>query len=525
MSTTEPLDDVHGHPVMRLKNSSPILLGLLALNTLLILLHVLTLRSWPAPFIDEAWFIARARGFAEYGYPFGALDAGVFDKLPNYQYFFPYLSTALQAIPFLFSDEPNLYATRAISLFFGLSVAFCGFIIGKWASGLITGLLSSALILSATFFNLSGHMARIDSQAAAIGFIGFTLVLTNQRRKWIRFLCGGFLAGIAVELHAHAAVITLPALAAALTFGPSIRLRLLSLLPTLVGCGLSVALYAALHIIPDPSSFRAFQAIAFAPTHTPPLLTLDFTIMVTGLVHAMRSFFNDSTLGPLIVTFIYLGGIALMHGRARTIGVLAGLATLSCGLLIRHKMSFYEIYFHPLTLVFLAALAIYLFRDLHTWRPPRRALGRLLQACVLAMCVKTIAGATFLTAVATRQEPALHVLPGLSGVVAPEDTILGPQTFWLSVPDNRYYSPEHLIYYTRWRPGSTVSDALLYLRPTLIIEDDSLRHWLQARDNGCPYICFPDDGLRNLLASSSVVAEIPNETLGNIRVYRPRWEP
>jgi 4-amino-4-deoxy-L-arabinose transferase-like glycosyltransferase len=117
----------------------------------------------------------------------------VFNRLPDYQYFFPYFSTALQAVPFFFSDEPSLYATRVVSLCCGLVLVYCMYILGSWVSGSVTGLLSAALTLSAPFFAISGRSARIDGGAAAVGFVGLTLVLTNARRSWIRFVVGGFL--------------------------------------------------------------------------------------------------------------------------------------------------------------------------------------------------------------------------------------------------------------------------------------------------------------------------------------------
>jgi hypothetical protein len=497
--------------------------GLRALVAALVIFHLCTLADYPAPFIDEGWFIARARGFAQDGYPFGALDEGVFDRLPGYRYFFPYLPTALQALPFLFFDEPNLLATRAISLSCGLVLVYCVFLIGTWVSGHVTGLLSAALLLSAPFFLLSSHLARIDVEAAAVGIIGFTLILTSARISWIRLVLGGFLAGVAIEFHPHAAVITASALVAALVVGSSMRERALSFMFASFGCGLGGLLYVFLHILPDPGAFLAFQKIAFAPTHTPPLFTFDARVVIDGLYHALLATFGGDLIGPLLCFVIFVGGIALTNGRTRTIGGLAGMALLACGVLLRHKFGFYNIYFQPLTLVFTASLLGFLFAELDSWSGTRRMCGRVLQACVVVMCLRIGVGFTHEITSALHQPTSMEVLPDLSAFVRPDDRVMGNQTFWLAVPNVRYYSPEHLIYYTRWKHGASVSDALRELRPTLIIQDGHLRDCLTTGEQGCWYICFPDDGLDRLVVSSELVATIPNSTYGEIRIYRPRY--
>jgi len=504
---------------------SPFLVwGLRGVVVAFVCFHAYTLAQ-RQPFLDEAWFIARAKGFSEHGYPFGALDVGVFDRLPGYQWFFPYFPTAIQAVPFLFSDEPSLYATRLISLCCGLVLVSCMYILGRWVSGSVTGLLAAALTLSAPFFEISGGMARIDSEAAAVGFIGLTLVLTNARRSWIRFVMGGFLAGIAVEFHAHAAAITAPALAAALTLGSSIRERSVSFLLTALGCALSGVLYAVLHVLPNPAGYLNFQLIAFAPTHTPPLLAFDLFLMVRGVLDACRSMIDIEFFGPLLVLLLCVGGFALTEGRVRTISTLAVLATLSSGLLIRHKFRYYWVYFHPLTLLLVAALVTYLVRARNTGSFRRRMGARLLLGCVVSLSVGIPLGRVAAFGSVLRDGWPSNPLPDLSTLVRPDDRILGSQTFWLSLPDSRYYSPEHLIYYTRWKKGASVSDALRELSPTLVIEDEHLRFLIGARQAGCPYVCFPDDGLERFIASSELVTEIRNEKYGDIRLYRPRMTP
>ncbi len=491
----------------------------------LTIFHVCTLANFPAPFIDEAWFIARARGFARNGYPFGALDAGVFDKLPGYHYFFPYLPTALQSLPFLITDEPSLTATRAISLVCGFALVYCVFIIGNWVSGTITGLLSAALVLSSDAFLISSHLARIDILAASVGMIGITLILTSSRVSYARLMLGGFLAVVAMEFHPHAAPITAPALAASLTVGLSLRERLCSSLLVSLGGGLGALVYAMLHIFPDPGAFIAFQKIAFAPSHTPPLFTSDAYVMMEGLNQALTTASGIDWSVGLISFILAVGGIALTRGRTRLIGILSVIAIIAFGLLIRHKFGYYKIYLTPLMLVFTASLIVHLFHEVHRWMNMHRICGRVVQACAILLCVPPSVGITMAVFEASRLPKANKVLPDLSRFVRPNDRILGTQTYWLAVPNITYHSPEHLIYYTRWKQGASVSDALNVLRPTLIVQDEHMRKVLKPRGRTCEYICFPDNGLDLLLASSEMIATIPSSTYGEIRIYRPRLAP
>jgi hypothetical protein len=492
----------------------------------LVFFHFYTLMIFPDPFLDEAWFMARAQGFVKHGYSFGALDVGVFDRLPGHQYFFPYLPTVFQAIPYLFLEEPSLYATRLVSLLFGMILASCMFLIGRWVAGTTAGLLSALLVVSTPWFLLSGHLARIDVQAAAVGFLGLTLVLTNDAQSRMRFLLGGFLAGLAFELHAHAAVITATALAAALHHGPSIRRRSSSVLFTGLGCSVGGLVFLILHVFPAPSAYRDIQRIAFAPTHLPPVVTGDSTIILEGLYQAGQAVLHHGIASLALVWSLVVGAMFVTTGRLRSISMLAGLALVLFGLLIRNKIAYYYVLFEPLLFVLWASLIVHLCREVDGWNLPRKIVGRVVQAGAVGLAIAFMSTPVRLSASIARDEKKAVSLPSLSGVIGPEDVILGTQTYWLSAVNNRYYSPEHLVYYTRWKPGFSVSDALKDFAPTVIIEDDHLRSFLKTTNPAeCYYICLPDDGLATLIASSELVAEIPSPNQGLIRIYRPRRTP
>lgn len=489
----------------------------------LVFLHLYTLMLVPEPFLDEAWFMARAQGLSRNGYAFGALDVGVFDKLPGYQYFFPYLPTVVQAIPYLFLDEPSLFATRLISLLFGMMLASCMFLIGRWVAGTTAGLLSAVLVLSAPWFLLSAHFARIDVHAAAVGFLGLTLVVTNDARSRLRFLFGGFLAGLAFEFHPHAAVITGITLAAALHHGPSLRSRGASLLYTFLGCGVGGLVFYILHIFPDPYAYRDFQRIAFAPSHLPPVITADSNIILDAMYQAGQCVLPHGVASFILVWGLLVGALCVTTGRLRTVSILAWLALLLYGLLIRNKFLYYFVLFQPILFVFLAAVIVQLSREGVPRNPRLRLVGRMLQACAVGLGIAFLSTPVRLVANMAHDELKAASLPSFSEVIGPQDVILGTQTYWLSAPNNRYYSPEHLVYYTRWKPGASVSDALKDFAPTVIIEDNHLRGLMESVNTAhCYYICFPDPGLATFIASSELVAEIPHPTQGPIRIYRPR---
>ena len=98
---------------------------------------------FPFPNVDEAWFASRAWSLITTGKAFGTLDAGVFDRFPGYETYFPWLPVQIQSLGLRLFPQPELVAVRLVSLFFGLGLVILIYAIGVRFGGRRLGLLSA----------------------------------------------------------------------------------------------------------------------------------------------------------------------------------------------------------------------------------------------------------------------------------------------------------------------------------------------------------------------------------------------
>src|SRR4051794_38735742 len=132
--------------------------------------------STPSPFTDEGWNASRAWGLLHTGRAYGSLDAGVFDHYDGYWTYFPWIGTALHAIPvFLFG--PTLFSVRLVSLLFGVLLLTTVYIIGRILYDQRVGLVSVGLLALSVPFAAMSHLARHDIVVAALGFCAIALCL------------------------------------------------------------------------------------------------------------------------------------------------------------------------------------------------------------------------------------------------------------------------------------------------------------------------------------------------------------
>ena len=121
-------------------------IALIAMLAAVLVVHAWSLLRFPAPFVDEAWFAARAWGFLETGRAFGQLDRGVFDLFDGCWTFFPWLPVVLQSVPLRLVGTPILLPLRIESLLFGLALLTIVFRIGDLLYGKHLGLLAALLV-------------------------------------------------------------------------------------------------------------------------------------------------------------------------------------------------------------------------------------------------------------------------------------------------------------------------------------------------------------------------------------------
>lgn len=496
---------------------------LVALFIAVIIVHLWSLMRFPLPFVDEAWFASRAWGFIHTHRNFGTLDSGVFDRFEGYWTFFPWLPTWFQSLALRLTGVPRLFPVRMVSLFFGLVLLGAVYAIAHRLGGWRLGFLGVLLVSTSWAFSYSAHLARPDIIAAALGFIALALYVNNcSLRRWMCSL-SGLCVGLAFEVHPHSAIYGLALAALFFVRWRRSLFRQHAFWYFLGGVGVGLVFYAALHILPYPQTYFALTRLAFGPTHTPPLLTLDLgTIIKSGEDMGRLLIPTYHVLAPLFVGAI----IVLCKQRsqdARILVVLNGFLIAGGVLLIRNKAPYYAILFTPAIDLLIASLVLKVSRQ--PWRgSPANYISRVL---VWGGCLAGIALNLSLLRYDYRGVYQA-VQKRIDEAVQPGESIMGPQTYWFGLYEHSYYSWEGLVYYRRYAPGSTVDDALREFHPDILIMDTDWGSNVLDQPGDSPYsrhLWLPRQEMEAFLDRwADLVVEFDGAAYGQVRVYRIAWE-
>lgn len=485
-------------------------------------LHAATLTDYPAPFVDEPWAAARAWTFRHNFTVFSTLDAGVFDRLPGWATFFPFLPTALQSVMYIGADRPALVPLRSESLAAGLVLLLMVFWIGRSLYGPGVGICAMLLVgLSVAFFS-SAHLARYDIYAALFGYAAIALYLSNHRRAPWLYGLAGFLACMALDSHANGILIG-AAFPALFLVDRGIRVVLERAFWTFVlGVAIGIGTYLSIHMLPSPHGFSEFNRIAWAPTHVPPLLTFDLAIMRRGLQEFWWSVHASSAgvLGIIGVAFAML--LARRSPADRRLLAMVVPILLAFALFVRIKQWYYEIIYWPCFGLVIAALFGAAFE-----RARRSIAYGVLAAVLLLACgAGTFANLPGLSSevFASYNETTRE----LARFVGPDDRVLAKQSYWFPLYDRTYYSYEGLKYYQRYAPSASLEQAFAAFQPDIFILDSALMRRVTdqpgSADLYMQHLSLSRRELDGMLARRGrLVTRMLSPLFGDIRVYRLDW--
>jgi 4-amino-4-deoxy-L-arabinose transferase-like glycosyltransferase len=538
-------------------------------------LGLFSLMRTPPPFVDEAWYASRAWAFIHTGRAFGTLDAGVFDNYDGYWTYFPWLGTLLHTLA-IEALGLSLFSVRFASLVFGLVLLIAIYAIANHVAGARAGLLAVLLVSLSRPFLYSSHLARQDIMVAAFGFVAVALYITDRVSTWsVKSLLAGLAVGLAFEIHPNAMIYG-PAIVAVSLFehGWSVA-RARRFWGFIVGvCG-GLAFYAAMHILPYPRTYVALSGLMFSSTHTPPLFVWDAQAWLESLVFDVDAAYVADVRIPLVVGAV----VVLAYGRATSdrmlvllFGVLAAMflapnppskllssiliyptvlaiATAAIVLrarpssdkrlvsliilctvlvlgflvLIRTKHFYYAILISPVADLL---LAVFLARlSLATSSRSLWGYGK------IVLIGGLLATATILNLAALRRDPTddYHAtLERVTQVIPPGSSVMGPQTYWFGLPDQRYLSWQQLVYYQRHAPGSTLGDAFQALRPDFLIVDPFMEIFIsddkvRMTQYGQFLHLSRTDLQRFLDTYAQLISTQVTDTFGTVRIYHIDW--
>ena len=490
------------------------------------IIHLCSLMNFPAPFVDEAWFACRAWSYITTGKAFGSLDAGVFDRFPGYETFFPWLPVQIQSWGLRLFPQPELLAVRLISLVFGLVLVASIYAIGVRFGGRRLALLS-AFITSLTMpFVYSAHLGRYDILVSAFGFAAIALYLhqKTQKKFWLSLLAG-LLALFAFEIHANGAIYTPVILLLFFSELGWATLKSRGFWGFIAGALLGGLFYIGLHVIQFPDTYKAIYQLAFSATHIPPILTFNPLVIIKGITNTWILFTLNITLIPVLIFGVVDLLVSVIKKRSKDDSLLFILMVslvVIYGVWIRHPNLYYEIIVTPvLTIV----ACRFLINTSKSWR------GQLADyANRVSWGLAIISIGYILTQVLFSSYPNYRpIQERISRSVHDGDVVMGSQTHWFGLYKLQYYSWETIIYYERLVPGSDFTDVMLELRPDIFILDGHMLYFFiedeNSEDTYRQNLHVPIQDVRVFLQKQAqLVDSFETQIYGPIEVYRINWD-
>ncbi len=492
------------------------------------LLNYYTLLSVPAPFADEGWNANRAWGLLQTGHPFGTMDAGVFDRFGGYWCYFPWLGTGLHALAIRLLG-PSLFSVRAVSLIFGLILLGAVYAIGRGLYGCRMGLLAVGLVALTPAFLGASHLARHDIVVAAFGFLAVALHVTGHRSHLpVNGALSGLIAAATLDIHAIGLLYVAAVAALHLLDHGWDVLRARDFRSFCLGAAVGFAFFAAMHLLPNLQTYATLAGLGFGSARTPPLLVPDPNLWLGSVIDAGALLLESCHLLAILLLAALVG--LPLGGSASDARVMALFASLVVGLvaLVRFKAGMYGILVAPAACLLIAA---FLDRLLVDWARVRERAGlrtKLAFALVVAALSLPLLGTlqhslTYL--LQDSREEYRTTLEQLQQAVPPADTIIGPQTYWFGLTDQKYLSWEQLTYYRRYAPDSTLEDAFQALGPHFLIVDRHMEQFITDEPAQLPeqfrYLYVPRTDLERFLSGRGhLVAAMKTAAFGTVRVYR-----
>lgn len=495
-------------------------------------LNLLSLLRFPSPDVDEAWRASRAWALIRTGRAFGTLDAGVFDRYEGYWTFFPWLEIWFTASAIRLLGL-SLFAVRLVSLVFGLLLLVCLYAIASNLEGPLVGILGVVLVAFSRSFLLSSHLARQDIMVAAFGFGAVALHLTDRGRSFtVRSVLCGLATGVAFEIHPNGIIYGLVIVVLyLLDYGLSM-LRSNRFRGFVLGVSIGFSFYVAMHVLPYPQTYIGLTRLGYSSTHTPPIMVLDPGVWLLGFRHTGELLLYLNPAEALLGSWAMV--LLLQRRSTSELKLLFILGTLfvAVSLLIRNKIGYYGILIYPMLHVLLAAgmarvaqEACRAFR-----RNDRRTL--LIRGLTLALaCFCVVQGSILRNLRPLLSRPMADFQKAMLSVrqtVPVDSTVMGTQTYWFAIPDQRYLSWEQLAYYRRYVPDSSLEDALHAFLPDYLIIDRHMRYFMTDNPGATsPYrgfLTLPKADMDAFLAQQGhLVRLIETSTFGSIEIYKIDW--
>jgi 4-amino-4-deoxy-L-arabinose transferase-like glycosyltransferase len=454
----------------------------------LMILHAMSLRLYPPVFVDEAIMISRAWAWLQTGLNFGPLEAGVFDKrFDGYWTFHPLIPTWFHAL-FVQMFGLDLSLLRFASLLCGAGVLAAVFSISYQLSDSCRCSFITVLLVIVSFaFTLSAHKIRYDIIVAALAFGAIAIHLAAAQKKSVLLnILSGSLLGMAFEVHVNA-VIYGPVIVALFFAEEGWRLYRQRVFWGFVGgAGIALAWYLWAHVIRYPETYVGIGR-AMAGTHYPPLLLVNPLALVMAIAE-MGRYMLILTQFRIAVTLV--AGFMLWQRRlARKELLMFLVGFLSFGLMVKNKMDYYLILIAPFADIVLARwIDEFLFQK--NTLPYGWKLGKALTISLLTASLLFSLAVFLVTFLFPPLNEIKRLAQRIERVIPAGGSVMGSQLYWFDLHRYRYISWQQILAYQKTYTGSTFDDAMMALRPDVLVIDEHLREFILADE-----VIAPQSGL------------------------------
>lgn len=463
---------------------------------------------------SRAWEFVKSRS------SFGELDQGVFNYYEGYEYFNPWLSTAIQSLGVRIFGSPSLLAIRSVSLLTGLILLIAIYWIGFSLAGKQLGLLSVAFTAFSLPFFFSSHFGRSDIIVATMGFIAIAIYLNNRStRVWLSILVG-LIVAFAFEVHPNAAIYFTTIIFLLIYKYRWNLFRKPDFWGFLVGSGIGLVIFFIIHILPNPETYLRLNQIGGSISRIPPLFTFNLPIILDAFLDM-----------PKMILFLYPQIIIIIWGIFRfrkvrpnyviTLVVINISLLLGFTLLIRNKfLNYYAILVIPGLCLLIAAV----FNDLFSAPIKNKSefwFRRITIIFILILPIIPWIRYDF-------TESYRHTQLKVSKAVTHNDTVMGNQVYWFGLWEHDYLSWENLPFYKRHHSGSQLEDAFIFLKPDILIIDDHVRNFIFDDENRPMYIQqlqIPEKELYSFLKQNADLVTTIEEGEGfTLLIFRINWD-
>lgn len=512
--------------VLKVVCSRPLSAATLCTFLAIAAIHLGTLLRFPPPFIDEAWYTARAWALIQHGVPLSQIDKGILEELDFYWAYFSWSSAALQGI-FIFLLGPSLLSTRLVSFLFGLLLLIAVYLIGKSCAGDRVALIAMILCGFSPAFFYSSHIARVDIIVTALGYsaIMFYIASINarsSRSSIVRMLASGLMIGLSIEIHTSVILFS-GAIIVLLATDNSTSLieKWRAFAAFAIGPILGALLFIVLHVLPNPSSFSEITWIIYGSTRTPPVLipeTWKLSLLGTALL-IQASVSLQFLWAMASLPFIFRN----KFNRETRLLICFPVLLILFILLVPFQPFYYGVLIAP-SISLSAAFVIHKCLTLPWKRSAIGYLSRMLPLTTILLFIVSVQGYARTDSFSEFDE----ILGSIRGIVSRSDRILGEELFWLGLTDYDYTGWIQLAHYQRYCPGSSLSDAFEFFRPDFVLIDEN-QDWYFSQ-NTFPGIARHHQYYRmqrtdfdQVITKHGELVYMAKLSFDTIRLYRLAW--